>query len=126
MRRGDPPRAGTIQMSHKPVSLSRAYAILWPSGDQHGRALALLSVIMRTRLPDLRRLTQIPNCPSRLETKATERPSGESDGCDSTPAKLVTALKRSGAGGNCRNRKRWIPAQLRFSAVTNFAGVESQ
>ena len=36
--------------------------------------------------------------PSRFETNATSRPSGESEGCASTPAKFVTRLKRIADG----------------------------
>ena len=35
--------------------------------------------------------------PLRFEMKATERPSGDNDGCASTPEKFVTALNRIGA-----------------------------
>src|SRR6266496_1382804 len=95
-RRGAPPRAGISQMSKTPDSFRRAYAILAPSGDQRGFASRFASSVIRTRLPPETKETQMSYRPSRLDTKATERPSGESDGWASTPEKLVTARKRIG------------------------------
>src|SRR4030095_2050721 len=39
--------------------------------------------------------------PPRFETNATDRPSGDNDGCASTPAKFVTGMKR-GKGTDSR------------------------
>jgi hypothetical protein len=52
---------------------------------------------------------------------AIERPSGENDGCASTPAKFVTALKRISAAGRSgvpRERAIAIPAATSAAAAT--------
>ena len=107
-------------MSIRPFSLIRPNASREPSGDQRGRCSRFASLVTRTGLPPLTRPTYTSHWPPWFETYATCRPSGENDGCASTPATFVTALKRISARGRSSapcDRARVSPATTTAAAA---------
>src|SRR4051812_3670101 len=114
---GAPPRAGTTQIPPRPFEW---YAMVVPSGDQHGWKFCCPSRVSATSRPDApSSRTQISKPPLRSELYTIDFPSGENDGCRSSPEDDVSwvALALRVGGGAVVARRIRTPATVRATSI---------